>query len=79
MLFSLSANNGKNLGDVSGQINLSGNVGIYTDAAADCSLTFTFTHATVTVKQKGDCGFGFGVRADGFYLKMSNAVPKIGR
>ena len=50
----------------------------YTDTESDCSLFFTFTPATVKIEQqKGDCGFGYNVHADGFYLKISNAAPKI--
>jgi len=75
--FSVEVNNGKNLGDTSGEFTLEDHVAVYTDDESDCSLTFRFTHATVKVEQKGDCDFGVGVRADGFYLKTSNAVPKI--
>jgi hypothetical protein len=74
--FSVDANNGKNMGSTSGEIRIADNEGVYSDADTNCKLTFRFTHATVSVEQEGDCSFGYGVHADGFYLKTSNAVPK---
>jgi uncharacterized protein YecT (DUF1311 family) len=75
--FSLSVNNGKDTGDESGDLVLKNNTATYKDSDNDCTLAFAFTHATVKIDQKGECGFGFNVHADGYYLKTSNAVPKL--
>jgi hypothetical protein len=73
--FSVETTNGRNLGSTSGQFRIVNNAAVYTGTDPECKLTFQFTHATVKVGQQGDCGFGGGVDAAGFYLKTSNVVP----
>ncbi len=44
-------------------------------AGSECRLTFTATATGLDVQQDlafGDCGFGYGVTADGTYLKVAD-------
>ena len=60
------------------------NLVIYTAPELDssCKITFEFNDRGVTVKEETDdvnfgCGFGHAVVADGYYKKISSAVPEL--
>ncbi|HEX4638324.1 MAG TPA: hypothetical protein VH170_02445 [Chthoniobacterales bacterium] len=45
-------------------------------AEEECKITLKFAGGKLTVRQEGICGFGFNVRADGIYKRISSAKPK---
>jgi hypothetical protein len=68
-----------NQGYVAGILPASGHTVVWSQKAdgADCRLTFTATATGLTVEQDvkfGDCGFGYGVVADGTYLRTADAT-----
>jgi hypothetical protein len=47
------------------------------DGAEDeCKITLKFSGGKLVVTQEGTCGFGFNVRADGTYKRVSSKKPK---
>ena len=67
-----------NTGEGSGIARIEGDIAIFKpDGAEDeCKITLNFTHGKLVVIQNGICGFGFNVRADGSYRKISAKKPK---
>ncbi|KFG97766.1 hypothetical protein GQ56_0107650 [Burkholderia paludis] len=75
--FELSANNGANVGELGGDIELHGNRGTFRHDR--CRLDFSRTGARVQVVQQGDdadCGAGAGVVYLGDYVTASQAQAK---
>jgi hypothetical protein len=65
-----------NQGFVAGTLPARGHSVIWSQKSdgADCRLTFTATATGLTVEQDlkfGDCGFGYGVAADGIYVRTA--------
>jgi hypothetical protein len=67
-----------NTGEGAGVIRIERNTAIFKpDGAEDeCKITLTFVDGKLIVTQNGICGFGFNVRADGTYKKVSSKKPK---
>jgi len=67
-----------NTGEGSGIARIEGDTAIFKpDGAEDeCKITLKFAGGKLIVDQTGICGFGFNVRADGTYKKISSAKPK---
>lgn len=74
MKFSLNATYKTNVGEVSGEVPLTGDAASYADT--DCSLTFKFGPGKLVVKQDGSCGMGLNVSGSGTYKRVSTALPK---
>lgn len=52
----------------------------YIHSYDSCELAFTFYGDTLRVEQKGsywDCHFGYGIYADGVYIKVKKAKPRL--
>jgi hypothetical protein len=60
---------GPNLGEVSGTVPLKNGKAVYRDE--DCTLDLAFDKTTLRITEKGDCGFGHSVTAEGTYRKTS--------
>lgn len=41
----------------------------------ECRITMTFHKTKATISQKGDCGMGLNVSADGTYIKFNDSAP----
>lgn len=67
-----------NTGEGSGIARIEGDTAIFKpDGAEDeCKITLKFIGGKLVVTQNGICGFGFNVRADGTYRKVSSKKPK---
>jgi len=67
-----------NTGEGSGITKIEGDTAIFKpDGAEDeCKIMLKFTGGKLIVMQDGICGFGFNVRADGTYKKVSSKKPK---
>ena len=76
MKFSLNATYKTNVGEVSGEVPLTGDAASYADRDTDCSLTFKFGSGKLVVKQDGSCGMGLNVSGSGTYKRVSTALPK---
>ena len=74
--FYLNATYRTNVGEVSGEVPLNGNVASYADKENDCSLSFKFAPGRLIVTQDGVCGMGLNVTASGTYKRVSAAPPK---
>lgn len=75
--FSLQVTRSVNLnsGEASGEIRLNRGVAVYTDPGdAECKITMVFRKTKVLITQSGSCGFGYGVIADGTYMKTSDSA-----
>jgi hypothetical protein len=71
-----------NSGYVAGEFQLTRTVGTFasSEKGHECEITFTFQPKRVEVSQsleRGECGFGGGVHADGMLSLQSNRVPKL--
>lgn len=87
-LFYLEINKGApgfNMGQIYGQANVQSRKDYwqYTEidsiSNASCSLIFSFESGNATIKTvsgKGNCGFGYGVKADGKYKRRSKTIPE---
>lgn len=52
----------------------------FSDTTSICKLIFHFNGDTLTLKQEGsywDCGFGYGIYADGVYIKIKKEKPAL--
>jgi hypothetical protein len=76
MKFSLNATYQTNVGEVSGEVPLTGGAANYVDKELDCALSFKFAPGKLVVKQDGDCGMGLNVSGSGTYKRVSTAVPE---
>ena len=76
MKFFLNATYQTNVGEVSGEVPLTGDAASYTDQDIDCSLTFKFAPGKLVVRQDGSCGMGLNVSGSGTYKRVSTALPK---
>jgi uncharacterized protein len=74
--FSISATYRTNVGEVSGEVPLSGDAANYADKETDCDLSFKFAPGKLVVTQDGSCGMGLNVSASGTYKRVSAAPPK---
>ena len=74
--FSLSATYQANVGEVSGEVLLTGDAANYVDKELDCGLSFKFAPGELVVTQDGSCGMGLNVSGSGTYKKTSSAPPK---
>ena len=74
--FSLNATYQTNVGEVSGEIPLIGDVANYVEKELDCILSFKFARSRLVVTQDGSCGMGHNVSGAGTYKRMSSAPPK---
>ena len=85
--FYLDVNRGApsyNMGQIYGRAFVQADKGIWvfqkTDTTSEksCALTFSFKKGTVTIKtlsDEEDCGFGYGVIADGKYKRTNTNIP----
>lgn len=64
-----------NIGSLTGTGQLKGNTLVYTDRENDCRLTIKFGQNRVSITQKGFCGFGMNVTADGEYVRTNKNAP----
>jgi uncharacterized protein len=74
--FFVSATHQTNVGEVSGEVPLSGDAANYADRDNDCALAFKFAGEKLVVSQDGSCGMGLNVSGAGTYKRMSSAAPK---
>ena len=67
-----------NTGEGSGIAKIEGDIASFRpDGAEDeCKITLKFAGGKLIVTQIGICGFGFNVRADGTYRRVSSKKPK---
>ena len=67
-----------NTGEGSGIARIEGDTAIFKPEGAEdeCKITLKFAGRKLVVMQDGICGFGFNVRADGTYKKVSTKKPK---
>jgi hypothetical protein len=67
-----------NTGEGSAIAKIEGDTAIFKpDGAEDeCKITLKFAGGNLVVTQEGICGFGFNVRADGTYKRISSKKPK---
>jgi hypothetical protein len=67
-----------NTGEGSAIAKIEGDTAIFKpDGAEDeCKITLKFAGGKLVVTQEGICGFGFNVRADGTYKRISSKKPK---
>jgi uncharacterized protein len=74
--FDLNATYRTNVGEVSGEVPLSGYAASYVDKDSDCILSFKFTPGSLVVTQNGSCGMGLNVSGAGTYKRASITPPK---
>jgi hypothetical protein len=67
-----------NTGEGSGTAKIEGDTAIFKPEGAEdeCKIVLKFGGGKLVVTQDGICGFGFNVRADGTYKKISSKKPK---
>lgn len=67
-----------NTGEGSGIARIEANTAIFRpeEAEAECEITLKFIGGKLIVTQTGICGFGFNVRADGTYKRISSKKPE---
>jgi hypothetical protein len=67
-----------NTGEGSGIACIEGDTAVFKpeDAEDECKIMLKFTGEKLVVTQTGICEFGFNVRADGTYKKVSSKKPK---
>jgi hypothetical protein len=67
-----------NTGEGSGIAKIEGDTAIFKPEGAEeeCKITLKFAGGKLVVTQDGICGFGFNVRADGTYKRVSSKKPK---
>ena|ERR1700730_18230679 len=67
-----------NTGEGSGIARIEGDTAIFKPEGAEdeCKITLKFAGGKLVVTQDGICGFGFNVRADGPYKRISSKKPK---
>ena len=80
-LFYFQSYNGYNLGELFGEINIKDTIGysFTQDEFQKCNLKFIFTRNEVEIITMNDCencGFGYGVCADGLYELKPGGAPK---
>jgi hypothetical protein len=73
--FFLNATYQTNVGEVSGEVSLTGGDANYLDQDSDCALSFKFSAGKLAVSQTGSCGMGLNVSGSGTYTRVSTAVP----
>jgi uncharacterized protein len=74
--FYISATYHTNVGEVSGEVPLTGKTASYVDKELDCALSFKFAPSKLVVTQDGSCGMGLNVSGSGTYKRVSSAPPK---
>ena len=81
-IFNIDLYNGKNLGNLTGKMNIKNNVGIFDgnnqidSCFCECVLRFDFKPKSIEVTSvNADCGFGHGVMGDGVYKKIGKDIP----
>jgi uncharacterized protein len=74
--FYINATYHMNVGEVSGEVPLTGNAASYVDQESDCALSFKFAPGRLVVTQDGSCGMGLNVSGSGTYKRVSSAPPK---
>ena len=81
-IFNIDLYNGRNLGNLTGKMNIKNNVGIFDgnkqidSCFCECILRFDFKSKSVEVTSiNSDCAFGYGVMGDGIYKKIGNDIP----
>src|SRR3954470_8583918 len=67
-----------NTGEGAGIARIDGDTAIFKPEGAEeeCKITLKFAAGKLLVSQDGICGFGFNVRADGSYKRISSNKPK---
>src|SRR3954469_20433580 len=67
-----------NTGEGAGIARIDGDTAIFKPEGAEeeCKITLKFAAGKLLVRQDGICGFGFNVRADGSYKRISPKKPK---
>jgi uncharacterized protein len=73
--FFVSATHQTNVGEVSGEAQLSGDTANYSDRDSDCALSFKFAGEKLVVTQDGSCSVGLNVSGAGTYKRTSTAAP----
>ena len=73
--FFLNATYQTNVGEVSGEVPLTGGDANYLDQDSDCALGFKFSPGKLAVSQTGSSGMGLNVSGSGTYKRVSTAVP----
>lgn len=64
-------------GSLFGRVKIDNGIAIFSNNDYDCRFNMTFTNNSLiirTLKDKNDCGFGYGVIADGTYKRISNKI-----
>jgi hypothetical protein len=74
--FSINAAYGQNVGEVSGEVPLTGETAKYVDKGADCVMTLKFSAGKLDITQDGTCGMGLNVSGSGTCKRVSTAPPK---
>jgi hypothetical protein len=85
LLFYLQLNRGApyyNMGQLYGRIKIDNAKGVFysnrDSVNTGCKFSIEFKHDSLLIKtidNEGDCGFGFGVYADGKFKRRSKAIP----
>jgi hypothetical protein len=75
--FSINAAYGQNVGEVAGEVPLTGDTAKYVDRDGDCVLSFKFAAGKLDLAQDGTCGMGLNVSGSGTYKRMSTTPPKL--
>lgn len=72
-----------NMGDLCGRVTLTDGKGVFERkfnyGEEDCKWSMTFTDDKLIIEimdEQYECGFGYGVYADGEYIRKSNAIPE---
>jgi len=74
--FYINATYRTNIGELSGEVPLSGDAANYVDKELDCTLSFNFMPGSLVLNQDGSCGMGLNVSAAGTYKRVSSTPPK---
>jgi uncharacterized protein len=74
--FYINATDHTNVGEVSGEVPLTGDAASFVDQETDCALSFKFAPEKLIVTQDGSCEMGLNVSASGTYKRVSAAPPK---
>jgi uncharacterized protein len=74
--FYINATYHTNVGEVSGEVPLTGDAASFVDQETDCALSLKFAPEKLIVTQDGSCEMGLNVSASGTYKRVSAAPPK---
>lgn len=64
-------------GSLFGRAKIDNGIAVFSNNEYDCRFNMTFTNNSLiirTLKDKNDCGFGYGVIADGSYKRVSSRI-----